>query len=44
MHEQPVFNEENQDPDWKKPVIVWSGKYAKRNENEIFCKICSLVL
>ena len=39
-----AFNQENQDPDWKKVVIVWNGNHAKRNENEIFAKICSLVL
>ena len=44
MHEQPAFNQENQDPDWKKVVIVWNGNLAKRNENEIFSKICSLLV
>ena len=44
MHEQPAFNQENQAPDWKKVVIVWNGNHAKRNENEIFSKIYSLVL
>ena len=24
MHEQPAFNQENQDSDWKKAVIVWN--------------------
>ena len=43
MPEQPAFNQENQDPDWKKVVVVWNGNHAKRNENEIFAKICSLV-
>ena len=34
------FNQENQDPDWKKAVIVWNGNHAKRNEHDIFfCKI-----
>ena len=41
MHEQPAFNQENQDPDWKKVVIVWNGNHAKRNENEFFSKTCS---
>ena len=44
MHEQPAFNQKNQDPDWKKAVIVWNGNHAKRNEHDIFCKIGSLVL
>ena len=44
MHEQPAFNQENQDPDWKKALIVWNGNHAKRNENNIFFKIYSLVL
>ena len=44
MHEQPAFQQENQDPDWKKVVIVWNGNHAKRNENDIFSKISSLVL
>ena len=45
MPEQPAFNQENQDPDWKKVVIVWNGNHhAKRNENEFFSKIYSLVL
>ena len=44
MHEQPEFNQENQDPDWIKAVTVWNGDHAKKNENEIFCKIYSLVL
>ena len=44
MHEQPAFNQENQDPDWKKVVIVWNGNHAKRNENEFFSGMCSLVL
>ena len=43
-HEQPAFNQENQDSDWKKVVIVWNGNHAKRNENEFFSKTCSLVL
>ena len=34
MHEQLAFNQENQDPDWKKVVIVWNANHAKRNENE----------
>ena len=29
MHEQPAFDQENQDPDWKKAVIVWNGDHAK---------------
>ena len=44
MPEHPGFNQENQDPDWKKVVIVWNGNYAKTNEHDIFCKIGSLVL
>ena len=44
MPEQPAFNQENQDPDWKKVVVVWNGNHAKRNENDTFYKICSLVL
>ena len=43
MHEHPAFNQENQDPDWKKAVLVWNGNHAKGNENEIFYKVCSLV-
>ena len=38
-HEQPAFNQENQEPDWKKVVIVWNGNHAKRNENENFCSL-----
>ena len=44
MHEQPVVNQKNQDPDWKEAMIVWNSNYAKRNENDFFSKICSLVL
>ena len=36
MHEQPVVNQKNQDPDWKEAVIVWNSNYAKRDGNEIF--------
>ena len=36
MHEQPAFNQKNQDPDWKKAVIVWNGNHPKRNEHVIF--------
>jgi len=43
MREHPAFNQENQDPDWKKAVVVWNGNHAKGNENEIFYKVCSLV-
>ena len=43
MHKYPTFNQENQDPEWKKPVIVWNGSYEKGNENETFYKVCSLV-
>ena len=44
MPEQPAFDQENQDPDWQKVVIVWNGNHTKRNENENFSKICFLVL
>ena len=43
MHEHPAYNEENQDPDWKKAVIVWNDNHTKENENEIFYKLCSVV-
>jgi len=33
----------NQDPDWKKAVIVWNGNHAKGNENNLFYKTCSVV-
>ena len=36
MHEQPASNQENQDPDLKKAVIVWNGNHAKKKENDIF--------
>ena len=42
-HEHPTFNQENQDPKWKKAVIVWNSKYAKGNEIETFYKVCSLL-
>jgi hypothetical protein len=43
MQKHPPFNWENQDPDWKKAVIIWNGNYAKGTENEFFYKVCSLV-
>ena len=43
MHEHPTFNYENQDPEWKKTVIIWNSNYAKGNKNETFYKVCSLV-
>ena len=43
MCEYPAFNQENQDPDWKKAVIVWNSNHAKGNESEFFYKVCSLV-
>ena len=43
MHEHPAFNQENQDLDWKKAVIVWNNNHAKGNENQFFYKVCSLV-
>ena len=36
MHEQPAFNQENQEPDWKKVVIVWNGNHAKRMKMKKF--------
>ena len=43
MHEHPTFHQENQDPEWKKAIIVWNSNYAKGNEIETFYKVCSLV-
>ena len=43
MHEHPVFNQENQDPEWKKAVIVLNSNYARWNEIETFYKECSIV-
>jgi hypothetical protein len=41
MQKHPPFNQENQDTDWKKAVIVWNGNHVKENEND-FIK-CSIV-
>ncbi|KIK02510.1 hypothetical protein K443DRAFT_6140 [Laccaria amethystina LaAM-08-1] len=34
----PPFNQENQDTDWMKTVILWNGNHAKGNEDEYFFK------
>jgi hypothetical protein len=39
----PAFNHKNQGPDWKKAVIIWNANHAKKHENNIFYKVCSLV-
>ena len=43
MHEHLIFNQENQDPEWRKAVIVWNSNYAKENQIETFYNVCSLV-
>ena len=43
MHEHPTFHQENQDPEWKKAIIVWNSNYTKGNEIETFYKVCSLI-
>jgi hypothetical protein len=43
MQTHPPFNQENQDTDWIKTVILWNGNHAKGNEDDLFFKVCSLV-
>jgi hypothetical protein len=39
MHEDPVFNQDNQDPDWHKAVEIWNSFHA--NGKTIFYKVNS---
>ena len=36
MHEQLAFNQENQDPDWKKVVIVWNANMQREMKMKKF--------
>jgi hypothetical protein len=38
VQKYPPFNEENQDPEWKKAVIVQNGNHAKGNEKLFFTR------
>jgi hypothetical protein len=38
MRESPIFNRNNQDPDWKQAVQLWNRDYA--DGKTIFYKVC----